>query len=175
MIKHVRWTALIVGILLVLASLFVINNPLSTLAGMGWFFAVIMLANGFSDVFAYFGLPSENRSIWFLVNGLATALLGLWLLMAGPLDWAFIIPVIFGFWVMISGITHLVDSFLVARTGLLSSTWSFLLIVYAILGAIFGLIIWLNPGLAATMTIFLLAGTLLYQGIRNILLFFRLG
>ena len=174
MFKHAKWVALLVGILLILAGLFVLNNPLETLAGMGWLFAVAMIANGLTDVFAYFGLPKEARSFWLLVGGIITSLLGFWLLFQGPLDWAVIIPIYFGVWMLFSGISRLIDTFLVARTGLLGGGINFILIFFAIIGAIFGVILFTNPGLAATTAILLLAGSLIYQGIMNIIFFFRL-
>ena len=174
MFKHAKWIALLVGILLIGAGFFVLNNPLTTLTGMGWLFAVSMIANGLTDIFAYFGLPRELRSFWLLAGGILTSLLGFWLLFQGPLDWAVIIPIYFGIWMLFSGITRLIDTFLVARTGLLGSGMNFILIFFAIIGAIFGIILFTNPGLAATTAILLLAGSLIYQGIMNILFFFRL-
>ena len=175
MFKHAKWVALLIGILLIGAGLFVLNNPLDTLAGMGWLFSLSIIANGLIDVFAYFGLPKEMRSFWLLAGGLATSILGFWLMSQGPLDWAVIIPIYFGVWMLFSGISRLIDTFLVARTGLLGSGINFVLIAFATIGAIFGMVLFTNPGLAATTAILLLAGSLIYQGIMNIIFFFRLA
>lgn len=174
MLKHVKWVSLGTGILLILAGFFVLNNPLDVLAGMGWFFAISMLLNGVTDLLSYFALPKEVRTWGLLTSGLLTVGFSIWLLLSGPLDWAFVIPTIFGLWILFSGIGRLVDTILITRTGLLTDGMKFILLVFAIFGAIFGFVIWMNPGLAASMAILLMAGSLIYQGVMNLLLFFRL-
>ena len=66
----------ILGIIYVLGGVYFLTHPLLGLGTLTLLLAVIILAEAALEFVAYFGTRRESGSVWLLINGLITLLLG---------------------------------------------------------------------------------------------------
>jgi uncharacterized membrane protein HdeD (DUF308 family) len=66
----------ILGIIYVLGGVYFLTHPLLGLGTLTLLLAVIILAEAALEFVAYFGARRESGSVWLLINGLITLLLG---------------------------------------------------------------------------------------------------
>jgi uncharacterized membrane protein HdeD (DUF308 family) len=70
------WVILIQGILLILLSLFIFNNPGIVLASLALWLGIIVLASGLYGVIAFFGTSTNDRDQITLFGSIAMAIIG---------------------------------------------------------------------------------------------------
>ena len=66
----------ILGIIYVIGGVYFLTHPLLGLGTLTLLLAVIILAEAALEFVAYFGARRESGSVWLLINGLITVLLG---------------------------------------------------------------------------------------------------
>ena len=120
-VSRVLW--IIAGVLLILAGVFCWANPGLALTTLSLYLGLSMLISGIIDLVIF---AKGNRymvgSGWFLLDGILTVLLSLFLLFHQAFT-MLSLPFIFGMWLLISGINKLVNSFELRRLGVPGWGW----------------------------------------------------
>lgn len=146
--KRFLLTALwvIASLILIVAGAICLFNPALTLSSLALFFGIVMLINGIFDIVAYVKLHKfKLDSGWVLAEGILTILLAILLLFNREVT-ALTIPIIFTIWIIISGVSRIINSFDLKKYGF--GNW-WLSLVVGILMIILGCASVFDPILAA--------------------------
>lgn len=161
------WVILIQGILMVILSFMVINNPITTLAGISLTIASLVLLIGALGVVWWFSAPEDERETSTLVWSIVTAVIGI--LMAAKLGVTmFTVTVLFGIMLLANGY-HLVKNGWSNRE-LGAQAW--LVMIIGVLSLICGLLSVFNVGMGAITISAFLGYQILLGGIALIALAF---
>ncbi|HLO79321.1 MAG TPA: DUF308 domain-containing protein [Chitinophagaceae bacterium] len=161
------WVILIQGILMIILAFLVINNPISTLAGISLTVATLVLLIGILGVIWWFSAPKDERETSTLIWSLVTTVIGL--LMAAKLGITMLtVTVLFGIMLLANGY-HLVKNGW-ANKELGAQAW--LVIIVGILSLICGLMSVFNIGIGAVTISVVLGYQFLLAGIALIALAF---
>jgi uncharacterized membrane protein HdeD (DUF308 family) len=161
------WVILIQGILMIILSFLVINNPISTLAGISLTIASLVLLIGVLGIVWWFSAPKDDRETSTLIWSIVTAVIGI--LMAAKLGLTmFTVTVLFGVMLLANGY-HLVKNGWANRE-LGGQAW--LVILVGVLSLICGLMSVFNIGLGAITISVILGYQILLGGIALIALAF---
>ena len=96
------------GILLTLLGVFCIANAGLAFLSMAFPIGIVLIIVGMAECFSYKkSLENEEEKHWLLIEGMTTFILGV-VVLTGQLAADIAVPVVFGMWVMISGIRGLV-------------------------------------------------------------------
>ena len=119
--SRVLWV--IAGVLLVMAGIVCLRNPGAALTSMTMILGVAMLFSGIVDIVIFATAHNYMAgSGWFLLDGILTVLLSLFVLGNGWFT-ALTLPFIFGMWLIFSGIPKFVNSFDLQRLGVRGWGW----------------------------------------------------
>ena len=119
--SRVLWIA--AGALLIAGGVLCLLSPGAAVEGLALWFGVAMLFSGLVDVAVFAGgRDCMAGAGWFLVDGILTILLSLFLLFD---QWftAMTLPFLFGMWLLCSGINKFVSSFELRRLGIRGWGW----------------------------------------------------
>ena len=164
-----RILTIISGILMVLTSAFCFINPGQTFLVLAFVIGMVMVFNGIVHALAYFigrGLHNKgDNNGWILTEALITLVLGI-LILCNQLVVDAAIPMVFGTWVLVSGILRIEASTHINKNKKLTNFKTTLItgIVTSVVG-VFGFI---NPMIGWLSTAILLGIFLLIQGINII-------
>jgi uncharacterized membrane protein HdeD (DUF308 family) len=161
------WVILIQGILMIILAFLVINNPISTLAGISLTIASLILLIGVLGIVWWFSAPKDDRETSTLVWSIVTAVIGI--LMAAKLGLTMItVTVLFGVMLLANGY-HLVKNGWANRE-IGGQAW--LVIIVGVLSLVCGLMSVFNIGLGAITISVMLGYQILLGGIALIALAF---
>ena len=162
--SRVLWA--IVGVCLIIAGIFCIGNPGAALSTMSLFLGLAMLISGIVDIVIFAkGRGVMYGSGWFLVDGILTVILSLFLLFNQTFT-TLTLPFIFGMWLLFSGITKFVDSFELKRFGVRGWGWFTAL---GVILALAGFLSFMDPVLSMLTLSMMLSFMLILQGVSSIL------
>jgi uncharacterized membrane protein HdeD (DUF308 family) len=108
MIFRKWWLILIPGILLIVLSIYIFNNPVTVLASLSFWFGFLVLCAGILGIAAWLTAGKSGKENMPLFWSIVTVIFGLWLLLNLSATMK-TLTVIFGLWMLITGI-HLVQS-----------------------------------------------------------------
>lgn len=132
----------ITGVLLIVAGVVCMSWEVAALASLTLFLGLSMLVSGVVDLVIFCtGRGLMVGSGWFLVDGILTILLAIFLLFNQAFA-MLTMPLLFGMWLIFSGITRFVQSFDLRSFGV--KGWGWFTAVGVIL-ALVGVISFLNP------------------------------
>src|SRR5438067_11503893 len=97
------WVVLLQGILLIILSIYIFQNPAEVLAGISLWFGLLVLAAGVLGIIAWLAADKPEREGMSLLWRILTAACGLLMLM----HWLVTMKrftVIFGLWMLVSGL-----------------------------------------------------------------------
>ncbi len=161
------WVNLIQGILLIVLSIFIFNNPESVLTGISFWFGIIVLVAGIFGILGWLFAGKAEREISILVWSLLTSILGI--LMLTNVDSIMkIITIIFGLWIIMTGITLSSNGWRLKKAGF----FGWVLLVIGILSIICGVFILTNMEAGAAGISTILAIQIFLSGIGLVLLSF---
>jgi uncharacterized membrane protein HdeD (DUF308 family) len=161
------WVILIQGILMIILAFLVINNPISTLAGLSLTIASLVLLIGVLGIVWWFSAPKDDRETSTLVWSIVTAVIGI--LMAAKLGITMLtVTVLFGIMLLANGY-HLVKNGWANRE-IGGQAW--LVIIVGVLSLLCGLMSIFNIGLGAITISVMLGYQILLGGIALIALAF---
>lgn len=163
-LSRVLWV--VAGILLVIAGVLCIKNPEVVVGSLSLLLGIAMLFSGIVDIVIFAGAHNYIAgSGWFLLDGIVTVLLSLFVL-CNDLFTAIALPFIFGMWLLFSGIAKFVNSFDLQRLGVRGWGW---LTALGVLLAAAGFVSFLSP-MASIFAMAVIVGMLLIlQGAASIL------
>lgn len=159
----IKLFSLLSAILFFIVGIYILINPLSNMAFLGFMFAVAMLISGGSEVSTYFSTQEKHRSIWLLVDGIVTILLAIWLIFSQTSDLSSFVPTLFALWVFISGLSRVLDALRLKKIVGANTVRLDRMMKLGIIGMVFGFILWLNLGLASSIITILMAVVFFYQ------------
>lgn len=114
-LSRVLW--IIAGVLLIVAGVYCFVSPEAALSGLSLILGLAMLFSGIVDIVIF---ASSRRfmlgSGWFLLDGIFTVLLAIFLLCNQAFT-MLSLPFIFGMWLLFGGISRFVSSFDLQRLG----------------------------------------------------------
>jgi uncharacterized membrane protein HdeD (DUF308 family) len=158
------WVVFIQGVLLILLSIFIFNNSKAVLAGISFWFGILVLVAGLLGIINLLINKEERRSM-SLVWSILTFIFGLIILTHLVAAMA-TLSVVFGFWVLVSGI-------LLVRNGWSlksESSIGWIMVVGGILSIIAALLMIFNMAMGAIAISTILGFQVLFTGISLILL-----
>ena len=99
------WAPILIGIGLIALGIWVFRNPAGTLAGLAWFFTIMLIVSALSSIL--FALT--NREVlqgwgWTLAGGVLELLIAI-ILLRNPALAGLALNFLVGFWIMFRGIT----------------------------------------------------------------------
>jgi uncharacterized membrane protein HdeD (DUF308 family) len=97
------WVVALQGLLLIILSLYIFQNPVAVLAGISFWFGVVVLATGLLGVVSWLVADTSERSALSLVWSIVTAVFGL-LVLGNMFATMKAITVIFGLWMLLTGL-----------------------------------------------------------------------
>lgn len=163
-----RLLTIISGVLLVLAGVFCFANPGETFLSLAFILGFIMVINSIIQGIAYWWGRSGNHNDnngWILVEAIITFILGL-LVLSNQIAADVAIPMVFGMWVMFSGILRVVTATTINRANKRSNfVWT---LVTGLICAAGGLYAFLNPIIAGLAIAILLGIMFVLQGISTL-------
>ena len=120
-VSRVLW--IVAGVLLIVAGGACMLHPGATLSGLSFLLGMAMLFSGVVDIMIFATAGSSiYGSGWFLVDGILTVLLSIFLL-CNQMFTMMTLPYILGMWLLFSGITKFVNSFDLRRFGVRGWGW----------------------------------------------------
>ena len=165
------WVFLIIGILLLVASYYMFSTPVESFVGLAGLFSALIFVSGLFRVF--FALTNkddiENFGL-YLAGGVFDVIVG-FILLKYPGITLVVFSLFIGFWLMFRGFNIISISFNIKKLG--DTDW-FWILLFGILVVIFAFMAIINPLIGATYLVFTLALALLFAGVANIMLSFRL-
>ena len=157
--SRVLWV--LAGVLLIVAGVSCMTRPAAALGGLSILLGLSMLFAGVVDIviFATAG-GSIYGAGWFLVDGILTVLMSIFLL-CNQMFTMMTLPYIMGMWLLFSGITKFGNSFDLRRFGMRGWGW---ITALGLLMAVAGFTSFMDP-MAAAVTLSVLTGIfLILQG-----------
>lgn len=162
------------GILMIATGAFCFINPGQTFMTMAFVVGAVMVICGFIHLMAYLAgrvfLKSqyENRSDnngWILIDALLTLLLGI-LILGNQLTVDSAIPMIFGMWVLVSGLLRVEAA---SRINRMSKPGNFkAAMITGVITIVFGLFGFINPLMSFVSVVLLLGLFMVIQGVNSI-------
>lgn len=165
------WLYLLSGLVLSIAGVFLLFNPLASYAVVSMLFVVSLFISGAIEVI-FAAANREDPHGWggHLVTGIIS-LFASFVLLFYPLLTLEIIPLIMGFWLMFRGAMQMMLSMELTKHA--DAQWGWLFAAGAAL-SIFAIIIIVNPAFGAVTAVGLASAGFLATGILNIIYGYRI-
>lgn len=163
-----RVLTIISGVLLVLTGVFCFANPGETFLSLAFMLGLIMVVTSVIQGIAYCWGRSGNQNDnngWILTEAIITFVLGV-LVLSSKIAADVAIPMVFGMWVMFSGILRVVTATMINRANKRTNfAWT---LIVGLLCALGGLYAFLNPDIANLAIAVLLGILFLLQGVSTL-------
>jgi uncharacterized membrane protein HdeD (DUF308 family) len=163
------WVVLIQGILLIILSLFIFSNPAAVLAGISFWFGILVLSAGLIGIINWIAATKEERESMSLIWSILTLIFG-FILITHLVATMATISMIFGWWVLACGILLISNGWSVKSAN--SAGW--VMVVVGILAVLASVFMIFNIGAGAIAISTLLGWSVLLTGIALIVLSFVL-
>lgn len=161
------WVVLLQGIILILLSIYIFNNPVTALAALSIWFGISVLFSGLLGVLSWLGADTSERSGMSLIWNILTAILGLLMLMH-VLATMVAVSMIFGLWMILTGL-HLIQIGWAQRK---NHSFGWLILIAGVLAVLTGFPMLFNISTGAVGISTLLGILILLTGISLVLFAF---
>ena len=161
------WVVLLQGILLIILSIYIFQNPVAVLTGISFWFGLVVLATGLLGIIAWLAADKPEREGMSLFWSILTAAFGL-LMLLHLLVTMKTLTVIFGLWMLITGLL-LVQSGWSLRS---RNSFGWIMVIAGVLSAVAAVMMVFNIGTGAVGISTLLGLQVLLTGIALVLLSF---
>src|SRR5437588_9595304 len=161
------WVVLLQGILLIILSIYIFQNPVEVLAGISLWFGVLVLAAGLLGIIAWLAADKPERAGMSLFWSILTAAFGL-LMLLHLLVTMKTLTVIFGLWMLLTGLL-LVQSGWSLRS---KNSFGWIMVIAGVLSAVAAVMMIFNVGTGAVGISTLFGLQVLLTGIALVLLSF---
>jgi len=164
-----RILTIIGAILMILTGAICFINPGQTFLALAFIVGMVMVINGVIQTLAYLsgrGLHNKgDNNGWILVDGLITLLLGI-LVLCNQLVAESVIPMVFGMWVLVSGILRIEAATRINKEKKLTNFKTAM--ITGVITSLIGLFGFINPLVVWLTTTLLLGMFMFMQGINII-------
>ena len=165
------WISILVGILYILAGVWVMRTPLESYISLSIIFSVFIFISGiFQIVFSIFNKDGMKGWGWYLTGGILDLIIGI-LLITHPLMTMAILPLYIGFWLLFQSILSMGLSFQLKSAA--APRWGWLLF-WSIITLLFSFLLLANPIFAGLSIVYMTAFALITSGMFRIFLGFEL-
>ena len=114
-IGHIVWKML-VALLYLVAGAYLLTHPALGVAGFTLALAIFLSAEGVADVVAYFSTrKSDDNSLWMLLDGIITLILGFMIWKQWPVSSLWVIGTLVGISMVMTGTTRLMMTLAVRK------------------------------------------------------------
>jgi uncharacterized membrane protein HdeD (DUF308 family) len=161
------WVILLQGILLIILSIFIFNNPVAVLAGISLWFGVLVVISGVIGIIAWIFADSLEREGMSLLWSIFTAAFGV-LLLNHLLVTMKTLTLVFSVWMLITGMKLVQSGWLLKAR----SPFGWLMILVGLLSAMAAVMMFFNIGIGAIGISTVLGLQVLLTGIALVLLSF---
>ena len=152
------WVFLIVGILLIIGSIWIFRTPISSFINLAMIFSALILASGvFSIIFAFTNKEDIDNWGLYLVGGILDVLVGI-ILLSYPGITIVVLSLFIGFWLLFRGFNTISTALKLKKEG--ATDWGWIL-VFGILVTIFAFMSIVHPLIGASYLIFTLSFSIL--------------
>ena len=159
------WVVLLQGFLLIILSIYIFNNPDEVLKGISFWFGLIVLAAGLLGVIGWLAADKSEKENMSLLWSVITAAFGLLMLLKLGATMK-TITVIFGLWVLVSGILLLKNGWSLKD----ENSFGWIMVIVGILSVVAAVMMIFNVGAGAIAIGTLLGLQVLLTGIALVLL-----
>ena len=161
------WISILVGILYILAGVWVMRTPLESYISLSIIFSVFIFISGiFQIVFSISNKDEMKGWGWYLTGGILDLIIGI-LLITHPLMTMAILPLYIGFWLLFQSILSIGLSFQLKSAGVPRWGW---LLFWSIVTLLFSFLLLANPIFAGLSIVYMTAFALITAGIFRIFL-----
>jgi uncharacterized membrane protein HdeD (DUF308 family) len=161
------WVILLQGILLIILSIYIFNNPAGVLAGISLWFGLLVTGAGLVGIIAWLASSKVERESMSLLWAILTFVFGL-LLLFNLLATMKTLTVIFGLWCLLSGFFLLSTGWSLKKVN--STGW--VMVIAGVLCVVAAVMMIMNIGSGAIAISTLLGLQVLFTGIALVLLSF---
>ncbi len=161
------WVILLQGILLIILSIYIFSNPAEVLAGISFWFGLIVVVAGLLGIIGWFVADKSEKEDMSLVWSILTSAFG-FLMLFNLVAIMKAITVIFGLWILVSGLLLLINSWSLKG----GNPISWVMAVAGILSLLAAVMMIFNLGIGAIGISTLLGLQVLLTGIALVLLSF---
>ena len=165
------WVFFIVGILLIIGSIWIFRTPVESFINLAQIFSILILISGvFSIIFAFTNKDKIENWGLYLVGGILDVVVG-FILLSYPGITLVVFSLFIGFWLMFRGFNTISTSLELKKEGV--NDWGWILLL-GVLITIFAFMSIVNPLIGASYLVFTLALAIFLLGIANIFLSIKL-
>ena len=159
------WVVLLQGLLLIILSVYIFQNPVAVLTGISFWFGLVVLATGLLGIIGWLAADKPEREGMSLFWSIVTAAFGL-LMLLHLFATMKILTVIFGLWMLVTGV-------LLAQSGWSlkgKNSFGWAMVIAGVLSAVAAVMTIFNVGTGAVGISTLLGLQVLLTGIALVLL-----
>ncbi len=166
------WVFLIIGILMILGSIWLFKTPIGGFSGIIMFFSMLIFISGLLSIFYAFS-NKDDIDNWglFLAGGILDIVVG-FLLMKYPAKAVLLFSVFIGFWLLFRGISTISTSFKFKKEG--ESNWFWILLFGILITGFAVMAILYKPLLGGAYLAYMLAFAFFFIGVANIFISLKL-
>lgn len=165
------WVGTILGILFILLGIWVFQTPIESFLALSIFFAFTYLISGVGRIFFSVSNRQELEGWgWQLAGGILELLLGMALL-ANPAVSMIILSFFVGFWLMFNGISTISMSIDLKKYD--EKGW-FWILLFGILTTVLAFLVLVNPLYAVSFLSVFISLSLIFSGLAQIMISFKL-
>lgn len=161
------WVLMVQGILLILVSIYIFQNPAVALAGLSIWFGISVLLTGLLGVGAALATPASEREGFPMLWSILTAVFGI-LILGNVLATMAFISLIFGAWMFVTGIRLVLSGWSLKD----ASGMGWIVLLAGIVSVVAGIMTMGNIGIGAIGVTTLLGIQVLLAGIALVILSF---
>lgn len=101
--------SIIFSVILILFGIIIIANPAGTMTAFAVIISIIMIITGLANIFLYINLRDFKGSIYYLIEGGISVILGIMLISSQSALENFL-PLLIGFWIALKSVTAVVTA-----------------------------------------------------------------
>jgi uncharacterized membrane protein HdeD (DUF308 family) len=161
------WVVLLQGILLIILSVYIFQNPVAVLTGISFWFGLVVLATGLLGIIGWLAADKQEREGMSLFWSILTAAFGL-LMLLHLFATMKILTVIFGLWMLLTGVLLAQSGWSLKR----ENSFGWAMVIAGVLSAVAAVMMVFNIGTGAVGISTLLGLQVLLTGIALVLLSF---
>ena len=170
LINSTKWLLAAAGVLMIVVGVMIFANPLasawSVASAVGWLLLVVAVI----DIVTFAANFQRFYAGWLLVRGLATGVFGA-LLAFQPALSVDVMVMVFGIWIIVNGAVQFANSFVARALGQKEWLWP---MIGGIVEVAAGAIMLFNTGLGLTVTAYVLAASLIVDGVVSLIDAFKI-
>ena len=167
--KFWTWLIMFSGLAMLFLGVWFLYHPTISLLAFTSFIGTLLLINGIFLIVNHI-VNHTYASFWVLIEGIITTLIGGIVLLNGKMT-ILTLTVMFGIWVVYSGIIRIGAAISVKKANLSSWKW---ILTFGIITTLFGLIMMFNPVIGIIGIVIIIGLFFILQGINAITTFFFL-